>query len=47
MKEYIRGFDVNRRIAIPIKVLEELDIDHRVDEMKITIEDGKIVLEKQ
>lgn len=47
MKEYIRGFDVNRRIAIPIKVLEELDIDYRVDEMKVTIEDGKIILEKQ
>ena len=46
MKEYIRGFDVNRRIAIPIKVLEELEIDHLVAEMKITIEDGKIVLER-
>lgn len=47
MKEYIRGFDVNRRIAIPIKILEELEIDHRVAEMKITVVDGKIILEEK
>ena len=46
MKEYIRGFDVNRRIAIPRKILEELKIDFKTAEMKITVEDGKIILEK-
>lgn len=45
-KEYIRGFDINRRIAIPRKILEELKIDYKTTEMKITIQDGKIVLEK-
>lgn len=44
-KEYIRGFDVNRRIAIPVKILDELKIDHRFAEMKITVVDGKIILE--
>lgn len=44
MKEYIRGFDVNRRIAIPVKILDELKIDHRFAEMKITVVDGKIIL---
>lgn len=47
MKEYIRGFDVNRRIAIPRKILDELKIDFKTTEMKITVEDGKIVLEKE
>ncbi|HHX68684.1 MAG TPA: hypothetical protein GX708_11605 [Gallicola sp.] len=46
MKKYIRGFDVNRRIAIPKEVLEELKINYETDQMKIVIKDGKIVLEK-
>ena len=29
MKEHIRGFDVNRRIAIPKEVLEELKINQK------------------
>ncbi|HHX67126.1 MAG TPA: hypothetical protein GX708_03600 [Gallicola sp.] len=47
MKEYIRAFDVNRRIAIPKEVLEELKINYETDQLKITIVDGKIILEKQ
>lgn len=46
MKEYIRGFDVNRRIAIPKEILEELKIDYEVDQMEISIVNGKIILEK-
>lgn len=46
MKEYIRGFDVNRRIAIPREILEKLNIDYEIDQMEITIVDGKIVLER-
>ncbi len=47
MKEHIRGFDVNRRIAIPKEILEELKIDYEVDQMEISIVNGKIILEKQ
>ena len=46
MKEYIRGFDVNRRIAIPREILEKLNIDYETDQMKIVIKDGKIILRK-
>lgn len=46
MKEYIRGFDVNRRIAIPREILEKLKIDYETDQMKIVIKDGKIILER-
>ena len=46
MKEYIRGFDVNRRIAIPREVMELLKIDYRYDTMIITIVDGQIILKK-
>ena len=46
MKEYIRGFDVNRRIAIPREILEKLKIDYETDQLKITIVDGKIILER-
>ncbi len=46
MKEYIRGFDVNRRIAIPREILEKLNIDYETDQMKIVIKDGKIILER-
>lgn len=46
MKQYIRGFDINRRIAIPREVLELLKINYEYDTMVITIVDGQIVLKK-
>jgi bifunctional DNA-binding transcriptional regulator/antitoxin component of YhaV-PrlF toxin-antitoxin module len=44
-EEFIRGFDSNRRIAIPRKILEYLKINYESDEMIITIEGNKIILE--
>lgn len=41
-----RGFDVNRRINIPKKILDELDIKED-DIMILYVEDNKIILEKK
>lgn len=41
-----RNFDVNRRIAIPQKMLKELNIDYLSDTVEIYIKDGKIIIEK-
>jgi AbrB family looped-hinge helix DNA binding protein len=41
-----RGFDVNRRINIPKKILDELDIKE-YDTMILYVEDNKIILEKK
>jgi AbrB family looped-hinge helix DNA binding protein len=41
-----RGFDVNRRINIPKKTLDELDIKED-DTMILYVEDNKIILEKK
>ena len=45
-KEYVRSFDANRRIAIPRKFLEILNIEYMKDYMELSIVDEKIVLEK-
>ena len=47
MSKCIRGFDINRRIAIPRVILEALGIDYTCDTMIITIVGDKIVLEKE
>lgn len=41
-----RGFDINRRINIPKKILDELGIKED-DTMVLYVEDNKIVLEKK
>lgn len=41
-----RGFDVNRRINIPKKILDELGIKED-DTMILYVEGNKIVLEKK
>jgi bifunctional DNA-binding transcriptional regulator/antitoxin component of YhaV-PrlF toxin-antitoxin module len=45
-KDYIRGFDINRRIAIPRKIMEQLKLDYKKDEMIIKVISNKIILEK-
>ena len=46
MNKCIRGFDINRRIAIPRAILEALNIDYETDQMEITIVNDSVVLKK-
>lgn len=46
MSKCIRGFDINRRIAIPRVILEALGIDYETDQMEITIVNDEVVLKK-
>lgn len=46
MSKCIRGFDINRRIAIPRKILEQLKINYETDQMEITIVNDNIILKK-